>query len=74
MTECPVHCLDNPCNVDMINWRCVECKTDLKEACAEYVEKKATAARERAELAAVPEEGELSQAQIDDRRQMALEV
>lgn len=64
-------CAENPDAVDKINWKCVECKRDLKVECeAKWAAKKAE--QEAALIARdAKKPGELSDAQIEERRAMA---
>ena len=71
--NCPVNCWENPNGVDKINYKCVECKTDLKDRMAEvFATRQAAAdARRAEEIAASPQT--LTDEQIADRRAMANE-
>ncbi len=68
--ECPVNCKDHPDAVEKINWKCVECKRDLKADFERVlVERKDAANKKQAEaLAAAPKE--LNEAEIKKRRDM----
>ena len=71
MAECIVDCLSHPDDVDKINFKCVECKTDLEQACldsraAKLAAYEAKVAAEKTKAA----EGSLTEAQIADRRSM----
>ncbi len=68
--ECPVNCKDHPDAVEKINWKCVECKRDLKADFDRVIAERADAyAKKQAEtLAAAPKE--LSEADVKKRRDM----
>ena len=69
--NCPANCWENPGGVDKIGFKCVECKTDLKDRMAEVHAGRiaATAERIAAEVAASPQT--LTDEQIADRRAMS---
>ena len=70
-TTCPVNCLDNPDDVDKINFKCVECLTDLEQACLSSRAAKKLAYEEKiAAEAAKVAEGSLTPEQIAARRAM----
>lgn len=70
MTKCKYNCLDNPDAVEKINWKCVECKTDLEQACKDVWAKRKAEAEERAVLAAANAPFTLSDEEIQKRREM----
>jgi len=70
MAECI--CAGDSCDtVDKINWKCVECKRDLKPDCEKkwVANKAAQAEAQAAAKATLP--GQLTEEQIADRRAMA---
>ncbi len=68
--ECPVNCKDHPDAVEKINWKCVECKRDLKTDFDRVIAERELEAtkREAAALAAAPKE--LSEEEVKKRRDM----
>ncbi len=73
MAECIVQCQDHPDSVDKINWKCVECDTDLKGLCESTRKDKQDVATAKAVEAAKPKPGELTEEQIKHRQDMAKE-
>ena len=63
-------CQANPDAVDKINFKCVECKRDLKTAIETVVAEKKAAAAERTAAAKATKAGELTEQQKADRRGM----
>jgi len=70
-TTCPVNCLDHPDDVDKINFKCVECLTNLEQACLDSRAAKLAAYEAKvAAEAAKQAEGSLTAEQIAARRGM----
>ena len=67
---CPVNCKDHPDAVEKINWKCVECKRDLKADFDRVINVRVAIAEEKqaAAIAAAPKE--LSEAEVKKRRDM----
>ena len=68
--ECPVDCKDHPDAVEKINWKCVECKRDLKDDFERVIAERAEAAAKRDAEAKAAAPIELSEAEIKKRRDM----
>ncbi len=70
--KCEANCLEHPDAVDKINWKCVECKTDLKSAYDALIVKKEADREAKVKTAAevLAASGELTEEQKVDRRSM----
>ena len=67
---CKYNCTENPDAVEKINWKCVECKTDLEAIQKTVIAARATNAKARAEEAAKNAPYALSEEEIKKRRDM----
>jgi len=70
MAECPVNCTEHPDAVEKINWKCVECKKDLKADFDRVIKERIAAADIRAAEAAKNAPFKLSDEEIKKRRDM----
>ena len=68
--ECPVNCKDHPDAVEKINWKCVECKRDLKDDFDRITAERQAAAEEKQAAAIAAAPVELTEAEIKKRRDM----
>ena len=71
-SQCSQKCLERPDAVDKINWKCVECKTDLKPVYDELQIKIINDLKKKAEdeLLRLAASGELTEEEKADRRAM----
>ena len=67
---CEINCMDHPGSVDKINWKCVECETNLEAACKAEIKDKAEVYQARIAEQEANKPG-ISQAEIDKRRRLA---
>lgn len=70
MAECPVDCKNHPDSVEKINWKCVECKTDLKADFDRVIAERAAATAKAIEEDIASRPVELSEAEVKKRRDM----
>lgn len=69
--DCSVNCLENPDSVDKINWKCVECGTNLEKPINKVFAERKEAAKEAEKIAAENEKGQLTEEEKTHRRSMA---
>jgi len=67
---CSQDCLNHPDAVEKINWKCVECKTDLKPAFDVLMAKKDAESKAKLEAEATKNDGELTEEEKQSRRDM----
>ena len=68
--ECPVNCKDHPDAVEKINWKCVECKRDLKADFDRVIKERIDEADKKAAEAIANAPPVLSDEDIKKRRDM----
>lgn len=67
---CEVNCLEHPDAVEKINWKCVECKTDLKPAYDALMATRNAESTAKLAAEAVSADGELTEEEKASRRSM----
>lgn len=70
-SQCVVNCSENPDSVDKIEWKCVECGTNLEKQINKVFAEREEAAKESEKIAAENEKGQLTEEEKAHRRSMA---